>query len=272
MRPYACVCLGAPDPTAGASVDDENCWHLDEEQVQEQVKLFLSQGGYHGSGKQLNLLFSKVRRRQRHVLIHIQNITTRIQRIPCSSRPSAAYAASLWFSLLSKKKRGHLRSTYSQMKKKNLHILKGVLPFSWSWLHKGNVRWREGKRWRKTKSHILHRVRDETITRGVLSVALYYNGRARLALMCCVLCKDSERGPLSSSLPRLLERLSASCSLMPVISFFSTHTHTHRQQHICLSTRTPTLRVTYTYIQPPSEGKRTRTVWAFCVEVFPCVY
>lgn len=51
---------GAPDPTAGASVDDENCWHLDEEQVQEQVKLFLSQGGYHGSGKQLNLLFSKV--------------------------------------------------------------------------------------------------------------------------------------------------------------------------------------------------------------------
>lgn len=54
------VCTGAPDPTAGASVDDENCWHLDEEQVQEQVKLFLSQGGYHGSGKQLNLLFSKV--------------------------------------------------------------------------------------------------------------------------------------------------------------------------------------------------------------------
>lgn len=54
------ACLGAPDPTAGASVDDENCWHLDEEQVQEQVKLFLSQGGYHGSGKQLNLLFSKV--------------------------------------------------------------------------------------------------------------------------------------------------------------------------------------------------------------------
>lgn len=60
---YCSVCLcvsGAPDPTAGASVDDENCWHLDEEQVQEQVKLFLSQGGYHGSGKQLNLLFSKV--------------------------------------------------------------------------------------------------------------------------------------------------------------------------------------------------------------------
>ncbi|EOA99830.1 Zinc finger SWIM domain-containing protein 6, partial [Anas platyrhynchos] len=52
---------GAPDPTAGASTDDENCWHLDEEQVQEQVKLFLSQGGYHGSGKQLNLLFAKVR-------------------------------------------------------------------------------------------------------------------------------------------------------------------------------------------------------------------
>lgn len=56
----ALFAAGAPDPTAGASVDDENCWHLDEEQVQEQVKLFLSQGGYHGSGKQLNLLFSKV--------------------------------------------------------------------------------------------------------------------------------------------------------------------------------------------------------------------
>ncbi|XP_034048859.1 zinc finger SWIM domain-containing protein 6 [Thalassophryne amazonica] len=52
---------GAPDPTAGASVDDENCWHLDEEQVQEQVKLFLSQDGNHGSGRQLSLLFSKVR-------------------------------------------------------------------------------------------------------------------------------------------------------------------------------------------------------------------
>ncbi|XP_009868929.1 PREDICTED: zinc finger SWIM domain-containing protein 6, partial [Apaloderma vittatum] len=51
----------APDPTAGGSIDDENCWYLDEEQVQEQVKLFLSQGGYHGSGKQLNLLFAKVR-------------------------------------------------------------------------------------------------------------------------------------------------------------------------------------------------------------------
>ncbi|XP_077478112.1 zinc finger SWIM domain-containing protein 6-like [Stigmatopora argus] len=52
---------GAPDPTAGASVDDDNCWHLDEEQVREQVKFFLSQRGYHGSGKQLHLLFGKVR-------------------------------------------------------------------------------------------------------------------------------------------------------------------------------------------------------------------
>lgn len=75
------MCLGAPDPTAGASVDDENCWHLDEEQVQEQVKLFLSQGGYHGSGKQLNLLFSKVRSQQ-HSSVHIQNIIAHIQNIP----------------------------------------------------------------------------------------------------------------------------------------------------------------------------------------------
>ncbi len=80
-----CVCVGAPDPTAGASVDDENCWHLDEEQVQEQVKLFLSQGGYHGSGKQLNLLFSKVRSQQ-HSFIHIQNITAHIQHIPNPDR------------------------------------------------------------------------------------------------------------------------------------------------------------------------------------------
>ncbi|KAK1164095.1 zinc finger SWIM domain-containing protein 5-like [Acipenser oxyrinchus oxyrinchus] len=52
---------GAPDPTAGASINDENCWHLDEEQVREQVKQFLSQGGYYGSGKQLNSMFAKVR-------------------------------------------------------------------------------------------------------------------------------------------------------------------------------------------------------------------
>lgn len=87
LWPYAhirfevCVCVGAPDPTAGASVDDENCWHLDEEQVQEQVKLFLSQGGYHGSGKQLNLLFSKVKT-QEHSHIHVQNPPALIQYIP----------------------------------------------------------------------------------------------------------------------------------------------------------------------------------------------
>uniref|UniRef100_A0A7N6FI38 ZSWIM4-8 C-terminal domain-containing protein n=1 Tax=Anabas testudineus TaxID=64144 RepID=A0A7N6FI38_ANATE len=52
---------GAPDPTAGASIDDDNCWHLDEDQVREQVKQFLSQGGYYGSGKQLNSMFAKVR-------------------------------------------------------------------------------------------------------------------------------------------------------------------------------------------------------------------
>ncbi|KAJ8040551.1 Zinc finger SWIM domain-containing protein 5 [Holothuria leucospilota] len=52
---------GAPDPTAGASIGDENCWHLDEEQVLEQVKLYLQQGSYYDSGKQLNSLFAKVR-------------------------------------------------------------------------------------------------------------------------------------------------------------------------------------------------------------------
>lgn len=75
--------IGAPDPTAGASVDDENCWHLDEEQVQEQVKLFLSQGGYHGSGKQLNLLFSKVREHNHtHTRIEQDTQVQRLHQIP----------------------------------------------------------------------------------------------------------------------------------------------------------------------------------------------
>ncbi|ESP05158.1 hypothetical protein LOTGIDRAFT_208096 [Lottia gigantea] len=52
---------GAPDPTAGASVDDDNSWHLDEEQVQEQVRSFLSQGVYLHASNQLNSMFAKVR-------------------------------------------------------------------------------------------------------------------------------------------------------------------------------------------------------------------
>lgn len=52
---------GAPDPTAGADADGINSWHLDEEQVQEQVKSFLSQGGYYNANKQLGAMFAKVR-------------------------------------------------------------------------------------------------------------------------------------------------------------------------------------------------------------------
>jgi hypothetical protein len=52
---------GAPDPTAGASADDDHSWHLDEEQVCEQVKSYLSQGSYYNANKQLNSLFAKVR-------------------------------------------------------------------------------------------------------------------------------------------------------------------------------------------------------------------
>ncbi|XP_065337234.1 zinc finger SWIM domain-containing protein 4-like [Cloeon dipterum] len=52
---------GAPDPTAGASADDEHSWHLDEEQVCEQVRSYLSQGQYYNANKQLNSLFEKVR-------------------------------------------------------------------------------------------------------------------------------------------------------------------------------------------------------------------
>lgn len=55
-----CLCLGAPDPTAGASVDDDNSWHLDEDQVREQVRTFLSQGGYTGPSTQLHSMFAKV--------------------------------------------------------------------------------------------------------------------------------------------------------------------------------------------------------------------
>lgn len=56
-----CLCVGAPDPTAGASADDDHTWHLDEEQVCEQVKSYLSQGSYYNANKQLNSLFAKVR-------------------------------------------------------------------------------------------------------------------------------------------------------------------------------------------------------------------
>lgn len=52
---------GAPDPTAGASIEDANCWHLDEEQIQEQVKQLLSNGGYYGASQQLRSMFCKIR-------------------------------------------------------------------------------------------------------------------------------------------------------------------------------------------------------------------
>jgi hypothetical protein len=51
---------GAPDPTAGADADWENTWHLDEAQVRDQVKGYLSQGGYFNANKQLASMFSKV--------------------------------------------------------------------------------------------------------------------------------------------------------------------------------------------------------------------
>lgn len=52
---------GAPDPTAGAGAEEESCWHLDAEQVRQQVRNYLSQGGYYGSGKHLLSMFAKVR-------------------------------------------------------------------------------------------------------------------------------------------------------------------------------------------------------------------
>lgn len=60
---YTCLFTpGAPDPTAGAGTEDANCWHLDEEQIQEQVKQLLSNGGHYGASQQLRSMFSKVPR------------------------------------------------------------------------------------------------------------------------------------------------------------------------------------------------------------------
>lgn len=60
--PASSLRAGAPDPTAGAGIEDANCWHLDEEQIQEQVKQLLSNGGYYGASQQLRSMFCKVLR------------------------------------------------------------------------------------------------------------------------------------------------------------------------------------------------------------------
>ena len=52
---------GAPDPTAGQDAEEENTWHLDEAQVQDQVKAYLEQGGYYSASKHLTQMFAKVR-------------------------------------------------------------------------------------------------------------------------------------------------------------------------------------------------------------------
>ena len=51
---------GAPDPTAGADAATDNAWHLDQSQVKDQVKTYLSQGAYYNANKQLTSMFSKV--------------------------------------------------------------------------------------------------------------------------------------------------------------------------------------------------------------------
>lgn len=54
---------GAPDPTSGPVADAPHTWHLDEDQVSEQVRSYLNQGsqGIPNAIKQLNSLFAKVR-------------------------------------------------------------------------------------------------------------------------------------------------------------------------------------------------------------------
>ena len=51
---------GAPDPTAGQDAEEENSWHMDEGQVQDQVKAYLEQGGYYSASKHLTQMFAKV--------------------------------------------------------------------------------------------------------------------------------------------------------------------------------------------------------------------
>ena len=53
---------GAPDPTAGGSAEEEHCWHLDGEQVKQQVGQYLTQAGYYNANKQLYFMFTKVSR------------------------------------------------------------------------------------------------------------------------------------------------------------------------------------------------------------------
>lgn len=54
---------GAPDPTSGPCAEAEHSWHLDEDQVSEQVKNFLNQGsqGITNAIRQINALFAKVK-------------------------------------------------------------------------------------------------------------------------------------------------------------------------------------------------------------------
>jgi hypothetical protein len=52
---------GAPDPTAGASADQTNCWHLNEQQISEQVKQCLEMCSYHQYNRILLALFIKVK-------------------------------------------------------------------------------------------------------------------------------------------------------------------------------------------------------------------
>ncbi|KAB7499852.1 Zinc finger SWIM domain-containing protein 6 [Armadillidium nasatum] len=56
---------GAPDPTAGGSAEEEHCWHLDAEQVKQQVGQYLTQPVYFNANKQLYFMFSKVREMER---------------------------------------------------------------------------------------------------------------------------------------------------------------------------------------------------------------
>ena len=174
------------------------------------------------------------------------------------SRPSAAHAASLWFSLsLEKKKRAIC--VQSTPRRSNLHILKAAPPFSWSWLHKGNVQWREGKRWRKMKK--LHTAPcpwwNDYMWGPPRSLVLQRQSQASVNVLCAMQRQRAKAIIIHPAPASLSFVLFNACYVL-----FSAHTHTHPQTATYMPVHSHTYVESRVYIQPPSEGKRTRTVWA----------
>jgi len=97
MLKNAAAAAGAPDPTAGGALDDDNSWHLDEEQVQKLVKNYLSQGIYCNHNEHLSSIFDKVQ-------FDAQGTSTRAadkKYLTCAAASSSSLTRSLPSTLLS---------------------------------------------------------------------------------------------------------------------------------------------------------------------------